>query len=183
MKKMAVFVDRDGVINFDPGNFHKIEELKILPRVTQAINILNKYKIPIIVVTNQPVVARGWITESGVEEINNKISSILAKDDAKITKFYYCPHHPNANLPKYRVICKCRKPATGLFEKAAEEFNIDTKKSYIIGDSFREIEAAKNLKCKSIAVECGRSEFRDSKPEYKVKDLYAAVKLILSQIS
>lgn len=183
MQKFAVFVDRDGVINFDPGNFHKIEELRIFPRVAQAINLLNKNKIPVIIVTNQSVVARGWITEGGVKKINNKIEKILARKNAEITKFYFCPHHPNANLAKYRIVCNCRKPATGMFEKAAQEFDLDIKNSYVVGDSFREIEAAKNLDCKSIAVECGRGEFRDSKPDYKVKDLHAAVKLILSQIS
>jgi len=183
MKRFAVFIDRDGVINYDPGNFHKIEELRIFPRVGEAIKLLNKKKIPAIVVTNQSVVARDWITEGRVKKINNKIQGILAKGSAKITRFYYCPHHPNANLANYRVVCDCRKPATGLFEKAAKEFNIDIKNSYVVGDSFREIEAARNLGCKSIAVECGRSEFRDSRPDYKVKDLYAAVKLILSQVS
>lgn len=182
MKKFAAFMDRDGVINHDPGLFYKIEELKILPRVGQAISLLNTYKIPAVVITNQPVIARGLITEFGVKKINEKIANILTKGGAKINQFYYCPHHPEAKLIKYRVVCDCRKPATGLFEKAAKEFNLDVKNSYIIGDSFREIESAKNLGCKSIAVECGRSEFRDSKPDFRVRDLYAAVKLILSQV-
>ena len=182
MKQLAFFIDRDGVINYDPGNFHKIEELRILPRVAKAIKLLNQHKIPAIVITNQPVVARGWITEAGVKKINIKIKNILRHKGARIDQFYFCPHHPNADLPKYRVVCNCRKPATELFEKAAEEFNIDTKKSYVIGDSFREIEAANNLGCKSIGVECGRSDFRDCQPDYIVKDLYSAVKLILSKV-
>ena len=182
MKRFAVFIDRDGVINFDPGNFHKVDELVIFPRVASAIRLLNKYKITAIVITNQSVVARGWITEGEVDEINNRITAILKKKKANIDKFYYCPHHPEANLAKYRAVCNCRKPATGLFEQAAREFDIDLKKSYVVGDSFREIEAAKNLGCKSIAVLCGRSEFRDSKPDHKVRDLHDAVKLILSEV-
>jgi histidinol-phosphate phosphatase family protein len=180
VKQIAVFLDRDGVINYDPGNFHKIEELKILPRVAEAIKLLNIHKIPVIVVTNQPVVARGWITEGGVEKIHKRIESILEKDGAKITNFYFCPHHPNANLKKYRVICDCRKPGTALFKKAAQEFGLDLKKSFVIGDSFRDIEAAKNLGCKSIAIDNKLSDLRDSTPDYKVKDLYEAAKLIIS---
>jgi histidinol-phosphate phosphatase family protein len=179
MKRLAVFLDRDGVINYDPGNFHKIEELKILPKVADAIKLLNAKDIPVIVVTNQPVVARGWITEGGVEKINNRITQILAKDGAKITKFYWCPHHPDANLLKYRMVCNCRKPKTGLFKKAAHEFNLDTKKSFVVGDTFRDIESAANLGCGSIAVRTGSSDFRNSKPDYKAKDLYGAVKHIL----
>jgi histidinol-phosphate phosphatase family protein len=180
VKQIAVFLDRDGVINYDPGNFHKIEELKILPMVGAAINLLNVRKIPVIVVTNQSVVARGWITEKDVEKINKKIEKVLAKDGARITKFYFCPHHPNADLPRYRVVCDCRKPATGLFKEAAREFNLDLKNSYMVGDSFRDIEAAKEIECKSIGVKSEGSDFRNSKPDYKVKDLYQAAKLIIS---
>jgi len=182
-KKLAVFIDRDGVINRDPGNFHKIEGLQIFPRVEKAIKLFNKYKIPVIVVTNQPVVARGWITEKGVEEIHRKIENILEEYGTNITKFYFCPHHPNANLVEYRVDCECRKPKTRLFKLAAKEFTLDLKKSFVIGDSFRDIESAKNIGCKSIAVESGSSDFRDSKPDYKVKDLYEAAELIISQVT
>lgn len=182
MKQLAAFLDRDGVICCEVGNLYKIEDIKILPRVSKAINLLNTNKILVIVVTNQPVVARGLITEKGVEKINRKIEELLPKNGAKITKFYFCPHHPEANLPKYRVICNCRKPNTGLFNKAAREFNLDIKRSFVIGDSFRDIEAAKNLNCKSIAVETGSSDFRNSKPNYQVKDLYEAAKLIISLV-
>jgi D-glycero-D-manno-heptose 1,7-bisphosphate phosphatase len=183
MKLLAAFLDRDGVINYDPGNFHKINNLKILPRVAKAIRFLNTNNICVIVITNQPVVARGWITERGVNKINSKIEKILKRDGAKITKFYWCPHHPNANLSQYRIDCDCRKPKTGLFKKAACEFNLNIKKSFVIGDSFRDIESAANLGCKSIAVGSGSSDFRDSKPDFTAKDLYEAAKLIISQIS
>jgi len=145
MKEFGVFIDRDGVINHDPGNFHKIEELKIFPRVAQAVRLLNKHRVPAIVVTNQSVVARGWITEEGVRQINDKIADILESGDAKITKFYYCPHHPDGIISKYKKLCDCRKPAIGIFKKAIKEFNLDIKSSYVIGDSFREIEAAKKI--------------------------------------
>lgn len=182
MKKGGVFIDRDGVINHDPGNFYKIQDLKIFSGVVKAVGLLNKHNIPAVVVTNQGVVAKGLITEEGVIEIHNKIQTILSEKGAKIDKFYYCPHHPDGVVQKYSIICNCRKPATGMFEAAAKEFNLDFKKSYVIGDSFREIEVAKTLGCKSIAVECGASVFRNSTPDYRVKDLYEAVKLILTSL-
>lgn len=180
MKQFAVFIDRDGVINYDPGYFHKIEQLQILPRVAQAISLLNKHDIPAFVITNQSVVARGLLTERGVHQIHRRISAIIKSDNAVISKFYYCPHHPDANISKYKKVCNCRKPATGLFEKAALENSIDITKSFIVGDSFREIEAARKLGCTSIAVRCGSSDFRNYKADHEVDDLYEAVRLILS---
>lgn len=180
MKRFAAFLDRDGVINFESGNIKSVEELIILPRVPEAIRLLNEHKIPVVVVTNQPVVARGWATEQKVKEINKEIGEILEERGAKITAFYFCPHHPNADLEKYRVVCNCRKPNTGLYEQAAKKYKLDVQKSFIVGDSFRDIEVAKKLGCPSIAVECGVSDFRDSKPDYRVKDLYSAVELMLS---
>jgi len=180
-KRFAVFADRDGVINKEVGNLWRIEDLEIIPKVSQAIKILNEYDIPFIVITNQPVVARGWITENGVREINNKIQDILRGEGAQISDFYFCPHHPNANLKKYRVSCNCRKPEIGLFREAANKYHIDLKKSYVIGDSFRDIEAGKRLGATTIAVQTGTSDFRDSTPNYNMADLYEAVKFILKK--
>lgn len=181
-KQPAVFIDRDGVINHDPGHLHKITQLQIFPGVPEAISLLNGRKILAIVVTNQSAVARGLITEDGVKKIHKEIENILFQGNARIDRFYYCPHHPDAELPEYRVDCNCRKPATGMFEQAAEEFGIDLEKSYVIGDSFREIEAARSLGCTSIAVECGSSDFGDSTPDYKVGNLYEAVELIVGKL-
>lgn len=183
MKLPAVFLDRDGVINYEVGNLHKIEDLKILPGVGPAIHLLNKKKIPVIVVTNQPAVARGLITEDGVEEINREIEKRLLIDKAIITKFYFCPHHPNADVAEYRMVCDCRKPKTGLFKEATKKFGLDIKKSFVVGDSFRDIEAAKKLGSKSVAVKTGSSDFRKSKPDYIAEDLYEAVKLITLNIT
>lgn len=179
MKNIAVFIDRDGVINYDPGNFHKINELVVLPRVGEAIRLLNEKDILSIVVTNQSVIARGWITESELHKIHSKIETHIKKQKAKISKFYYCPHHPEGVVQKYRVVCACRKPEVGMFEQASHDYSIDIPNSYIVGDSYREIEAARKLGCVSIAVLCGRSEFQGLKADYTVSDLYEAVILII----
>jgi len=180
-KNLAVFCDRDGVINREVDNLHDVADLEILPKVAPAIKLLNNKGIPLIVVTNQPVVARGWLTENGVEKIHQEIKKRLKKDDAVVDEIYYCPHHPDANLKKYRVKCQCRKPNVQLFEKAAQDFGINLKKSFVIGDSFRDIEAGKNIQATTIFVKSGTGDLRDSKPDFVTGDLYSAIKLILEK--
>lgn len=180
-QKFAVLIDRDGTINEDVDNLSKIEDLKIFPTAISAFKLLNKYRIPAIVVTNQPVIARGWVDEHWLNNTHKEIIAKFKKEGAKIDRIYYCPHHPNANLEKYRVICKCRKPETGMLKDAAKDFKISLKDSYIVGDSFRDIEAGKRVGATTIAVKTGSSNFKDSKPDLKVEDLLAAVKLILAK--
>lgn len=177
----AVFADRDGVINAEVDNLHQINKLKLLPKVAEAIYLLNKFKIPIIIITNQPVVARGLLSEKEVEEIHEEIQKRLRSKKTAISSFYFCPHHPDANLKKYRMVCDCRKPNIGLFTKAAKDFKIDLSASYMIGDSFRDIDAGKKIGAVTIAVESGSSDFRKSVADYKVKNLYEAVQLILKK--
>ncbi len=123
------------------------------------------------------------ITEKGVVKIHQKLQKILNGFNAKIDEFYFCPHHPDGDVKKYRIICECRKPCTGLLKKSAEKFNIKPKNSFMIGDSFRDIEAGKNFGCKTIAVRCGVSDFQKSNPDFLVDDLYHAVRLILKNWS
>lgn len=183
MKNIAVFADRDGVINVEVDNLHKMEDLKLLPKTSEAIHLLNKSKVPLIVITNQAVVARGWFTEEDVKKVHQEIQNRLKVKKTVIDAFYFCPHHPDANLEEYRVICNCRKPNIGMLEAAAKDYNIDIKNSYMIGDSFRDIETGKNAGCLTIAVESGASDFRESNPDYKFKNLYEAVKFILKRES
>ncbi|MDO8638399.1 MAG: HAD family hydrolase [Candidatus Daviesbacteria bacterium] len=180
-KKFAAFIDRDGTINLDVDNLFKIEDLVILPNVTEAITLLNKFSIPAIVITNQPVIARGLLTEEGVEEIHREIKKRLEKVGASIDGFYFCPHHPQANLEKYKIICDCRKPGTALYKQAAKDFRIDLKKSYIIGDSFRDIDAGKALESTTISVYSNQRRSQNLNSDYSVKNLYQAVRLILEK--
>lgn len=177
--RLAAFIDRDGTINSEVDNLSKIKDLAILPKVPQAIGLLNKFNIPTIVITNQPVVARGLLTEEEVKKVHKEISNRLGRDGVKIDGFYFCPHHPQANLKKYRITCLCRKPGIAMYQQAASDFKIDLTKSYVIGDSFRDIEAGKTLNVITIAITSGQKNFKNSKPDYQVQDLYAAVKLIL----
>src|SRR5207245_801321 len=106
----AVFIDRDGTTNVEVDNLRYVSQLEILPGVAEGIRKLRAMGYLIVVITNQPVVARGWITERELQEIHAELLKRLQNEKAKIDKIYYCPHHPNGNLEKYRKVCLCRKP-------------------------------------------------------------------------
>lgn len=180
-KRIAAFIDRDGTINLDVDNLSKAKDLTILPNVAEAIALLNKYRIPAIVITNQPVIARGILTEEGVKKIHREINRRLEKVRAKIDGFYFCPHHPNANIEKYRITCICRKPGTAMYKQAAKDFGVDLKRSYVIGDSFRDIDAGKTLGAVTISISSNQKGSQNLNSNYSVKDLYQAVELILEK--
>lgn len=180
-KKFAAFIDRDGTINLDVDNLSKIEDLTILPNVPEAIALLNKFLIPAIVITNQPAIARGLLTEEGVEKIHWEINNRLQKMRAKIDGFYFCPHHPEANLEKYKLTCVCRKPGIAMYKQAAKDFGVELKKSYIIGDSYRDIEAGNTLGATTISVAYNQKKIQELNSDYSVKDLFQAVELILKK--
>lgn len=180
-KQLAVFIDRDGTINQNFENLSDIANLHLLPNSAKAILLLNQSQIPTIVITNQPIIARGLSDERGVERVHQEINNQIGVIGAKIDGFYFCPHHPNANLEKYRLTCICRKPGVAMYQQAAKDFNIDLKKSYVIGDTYKDINAGKTICATTIGVLTGQSDFQESKADFLVNDLYDAVKLILKR--
>ena len=156
----AVFLDRDGVINelvyhqeqevidspFTPGQF------KLIPGVTEALKALHSAGYLTILVSNQPGIAKGHMTAKNLELIKQKMSSELNREGAALDGEYYCLHHPEALVEKYRVACDCRKPLPGLLFKAAQEKNIDLKESWIIGDNLSDIQAGKAAGCRTILI-------------------------------
>lgn len=145
----TVFLDRDGVINKNPDGYVKtIEELEIFPFVSRAIRNLNQMNFKVIVITNQSVINRKIISNKKLHEIHERIQCYLNKNHALIDAFYYCPHRPDED-------CICRKPKSGLLEKAIQEFKIDVKKSWMIGDNESDITAGKNVGVKTIKIKTG----------------------------
>jgi len=191
MAHRAVFLDRDGTINEEVGYVNHCERFYLLPRAGQAIRLLNGHHFKTVVVTNQSGVARGYFPESLVQEVHQKMVSLLRAEGAHFDGIYYCPHHPDAGNPPYRQRCRCRKPATGLVEEAARDLDLDLSKSYVIGDRGIDIEFAQTIGAKGILVLTGygRGEWeylRDQwkvKPDHVAEDLYEAVRWILSQES
>ena len=151
-KQKAIFLDRDGVINRHVGFLRHIEDFELIEGVSNAIKQINQSGYLAIVVTNQPVIARGEVTWDELHEIHKKMETLLGKDGAYTDGLYICPHHPDKGFegerPEYKFDCECRKPKPGLLLQAAQDFNIDLSQSYMIGDSTSDIEAGKNAGCK-----------------------------------
>lgn len=150
-KQKAIFFDRDGTINKYVGFLRDIDEFELLPGVTEAISVINKSGYLAIVITNQPVIARGEVTVEQLDMIHNKMETLLGQKGAYIDGLYYCPHHPHkgyeGEVVELKIDCDCRKPKPGMILKAAEDFNIDLAQSWMIGDGDNDI-------CAGLAAGC-----------------------------
>jgi len=185
-KRKAIFLDRDGVINEEVDQLCRAENLKIYDFAAKAIKKINEIGDLAIIISNQPMIAKGFMTENDLNEIHKKLETELGKKGAKIDAIYYCPHHPEKGFPgeilELKIKCKCRKPEIGLFLKAKKEFNIDFKKSYLIGDKTSDILAGKRTGCKTILVKTGyggKDKLFNVKPDFVAKNLLEAVDNIL----
>lgn len=163
----AVFLDRDGVINDNCKPVNKPEDLKIYPWTANAISKLNKSGYHVFVVTNQGGIEMGYFTRHDLDEIHNKMVKEITENGGFIDDIDYCPH--------FKSKCDCRKPSPGMIDKLAKKYNIDLKKSYMIGDRDIDIEAGMKAGCKTIKI--GKSS---KKADYVAKNLLEAVNIILS---
>jgi D-glycero-D-manno-heptose 1,7-bisphosphate phosphatase len=151
-KQRAIFLDRDGTINKFVGFLRNIDDFELIGGAAEAIKRINQSGYLAIVVTNQPVIARGEVTWEQLNEIHRKMATLLGREGAYLDGIYICPHHPDKGFPgerpEYKIDCDCRKPKPGLLLQAAKDWNIDLSKSYMIGDSERDVEAGRNAKVK-----------------------------------
>lgn len=177
----AVFLDRDGTINEEFHYTSDPKDLRLIEGVAGAISRLNERSIPVIIISNQSGVARGFHTEAQIEIFHRAISKELKKAGAHIDGFYYCPHHPEGS-GKHAIECDCRKPKPGLLLRAAKEKKLDLSRCVMIGDAARDIEAGIAAGCeKTILVMTGKgveqwSTWHESfKPTHVAKDLRDAV--------
>lgn len=185
-KQKAIFLDRDGTINEYVGFLRKEEDFRLIPGVSEAIKKINNSGYLAIVVTNQPVIARGEVTEEELEEIHKKMETLLGLDGAYIDDIYYCPHHPDkgfeGEIPELKIECDCRKPKTGMLEKAAREHNIDLSSSIMIGDSTLDIKMAENAGMQSVLLKTGQKGEDgkyDVSPTLIAEDLNDAINKII----
>ena len=183
----AVFLDRDGVINEEVDLLHNVSQLRLISGSAQAIRRLNRAGIPVIVVTNQPVVARNLCSEEELQDIHRALKSLLIKEaGARLDALYYCPHHPETlhpdGNPAYRTDCTCRKPNTGMLTRAAGDFHLDLSRCILVGDTTRDMEAGKRAGMKTVLVRTGYGG-RDGKfpavADRTFRDLEEAVGWIL----
>lgn len=185
-KKRAIFLDRDGVLNEEVDQLSRVENFKIYDFVPEAIKKINETDYLTIIITDQPMIAKGFMTENDLKEIHKKLETELGLKGAKIDAIYYCPHHPEKGFAgerlELKIQCKCRKPEIGLLLKAKKDFNIDFKKSYFIGDKTRDILTGKRAGCKTILVKTGyggKDELFFVKPDFTVNNLLKAIDIII----
>lgn len=188
MKKIAVFLDRDGVINEEVNYLYKPKDLVFIPSAIEAIKILNNKNLLAIVVTNQAGIARGYFSENDVDFLHQYIQNQLSSYSTHIDSFYYCPHHPSEGLEHYLLNCCCRKPEPGMLHQAEIDFGIDLKQSYLIGDKYSDISAGQRVGCKTILVKTGhgsnelKSPSKDINPDYISPDILDAVLWIMEDL-
>ncbi len=152
MKHKAVFLDRDDTLIEDPGYINHPSQVKLLPGAAASLAQLRKIGYRLVVVSNQSGVARGLVTEEGLAQIHHTLEKLLADEGAYLDAIYYCPFHPEGSISKYRMESELRKPAPGMLLKAAKELDIDLSQSWMIGDSYRDVEAGKRAGCKTILI-------------------------------
>ncbi|SDB29040.1 D,D-heptose 1,7-bisphosphate phosphatase [Pseudobutyrivibrio sp. YE44] len=187
-KQKCIFLDRDGTINKQVGLVYKDEQLVLEECASEAIKLINQSGYLAIVITNQPVVARGLCDISDVEYIHKKMESILGNDGAYVDDIAFCPHHPDKGYPEenpaYKIVCECRKPKTGMIDRMVKKYNIDLSKSYMIGDTTQDIQTGINAGVKTILVKTGEGG-QDKKyyvePDFVADNLLEAVKQIVGE--
>jgi len=187
MAAKAIFLDRDDTIIEDPGYINDPEQVKLLPGVSKGLSDFRKMGYKLIVVTNQSGVARGMFTEEVLAKIHERLKYLLAKENVYVDRIYYCPYHKDGAVKKYRKDSDMRKPKPGMLLAAAEELGIDLKKSWMIGNSYHDVEAGKSAGCKTILVKSYTSNIQksldDPDPDYEAVNLVESVNIVKRALS
>jgi D-glycero-D-manno-heptose 1,7-bisphosphate phosphatase len=184
----AVFLDRDGTIIEEVGYLDRPERVEFFPWTIDAIRVLNRAGLAVVLVSNQSGVARGFFTEAVVDDVHRRISEMLAAGGARIDAYYYCPHHPDGRIPDLAKVCDCRKPARGLVDRAVTEFGVDPHRSFVVGDRWIDVSLARTVGAKGVLVRTGYGESEEQKPpdgvraDVVVDNLIAASSWILQHI-
>jgi D-glycero-D-manno-heptose 1,7-bisphosphate phosphatase len=160
----AVFLDRDGTLIKDIGYLRLPSEVSFYPWSIDAVRALNHAGLSVVVTTNQSGVGRGIFTEPMIEDVHRHISSQIEAGGGHIDAYYYCPHHPDAELPDYRMRCDCRKPACGMITRASADLGLDPAKSFGVGDKWIDVGAARAAGARSILVRTGYGAAQEGKP-------------------
>lgn len=183
-RQKAIFLDRDGTINKYKGFINNADDIELLKGVSEAIKKINSSEYLAIVITNQPVIARGECSIEELNTIHEKLKYLLGLDGAYLDDIFYCPHHPDigfdGEIKELKIKCACRKPDNGLLLEASKKYNIDLENSYMIGDSYIDIQAGEKSKCKTYLIKNDYDDSKDNKVNnlITVRDLFSAVKFI-----
>jgi len=175
----AIFFDRDGTINVDRGYTYRIEDLEFIPQVIIGMRFLQKLNYKLIIITNQSGIARGKYTEEDYFTFRDELHRQLQERGIIINAEYFCPHHLEGTIEKYKIDCNCRKPKAGMLEQAAKDFNLDLKKCWMIGDKDSDILAGKNGGCTTIQVMTGKEKIESDNADFLAYNLLHASYFIL----
>lgn len=188
-KQKCIFLDRDGTINVYKGLISQEDQLCLEESAADAIKLINSSGYLAIVVTNQPVVARGMCDVEDIVRINRKLGVLLGQEGAYLDDLVFCPHHPDKGYAEenveYKISCSCRKPEIGMISEMAEKYNINISQSYMVGDSTVDIQTGINAGLKTVLVKTGQAG-KDGKynvaADYEADNLLGAIRLILSRV-
>jgi D,D-heptose 1,7-bisphosphate phosphatase len=180
----AIFLDKDGTLiedvpyNVDPAR------MRLLPGVADGLRLVHAAGYPLVVISNQSGVARGYFSEDALPAVEARLRELLAGAAVPLAGFYYCPHHPRGSVVAYAVECLCRKPAPGLLLRAASDLNLDLTRSWFIGDILNDVEAGQRAGCRTVLIDNGNeTEWLPGplrEPHYTAADLHHAARLILA---
>jgi len=184
----AVFLDRDGTIIEEVGYLDRPERVEFFPWTIDAIRVLNRAELAVVLVSNQSGIARGFFTDAVVDTVHQRMDDMLSAGGARIDAYYYCPHHPDGSVAELAKVCDCRKPARGLVDRAVAEFGVDPARSFVVGDRWLDIGLARTVGARGVLVRTGYGEREEGKPpngmeaDAIVDNLIAASSWILNNL-
>lgn len=183
MKKIGIFLDKDGTLLEDVPYNVAPERIRMTPRAEYALALLAQTDTDLFIISNQPGVALGYFPMSALAIVHAELNRLFAQNGARLSGFYFCPHHPDGVIDEYALRCNCRKPASGLILQAATENDIDLSRSWMIGDILHDVEAGRRAGCSTILIDNGNeTEWQLSplrRPDYIASDLEDAVRHIV----
>ena len=177
MSQRGVFLDRDGTLIEEVGYLDRKERVDLYPWTIDAVRALNRAGFRAVLVSNQSGVARGFFSETVVDEVHEHIAALLESGGAHIDAYYYCPHHPDGKVKQYAVQCECRKPKPGLILEGARRHPIDLARSYMVGDTGRDLGAARAAGLPLVLIDAPYNQ--DLRPDYRVAGVVEAAALIV----
>jgi D-glycero-D-manno-heptose 1,7-bisphosphate phosphatase len=155
----GVFIDRDGTMSEERGFIDRLELLEIFPWTSDAIRLLNRAGFAVVVVTNQSAIGRGIIDEPFLHRVHAVIDEHLGRSGARVDRYEFCPHHPEAKLAEYRIVCRCRKPGPGMIEQATSALGLDLSRSFMVGDRLIDVACGHAAGVRSVLVRSGHSAY------------------------
>ena len=164
----AVFLDRDGTLIEDVGYIGRVDQVTVYPWTIRSIIAFNRASLPVVVVTNQSGVARGYFDEAAVEEVHRHLTKVVEAGGARIDAYYYCPHHPKGAVEAYTRQCDCRKPGRGMIDRASADLGLDPTLSYVVGDKWVDVALARAIGAKGLLVRTGYGAAEESRPRPEI---------------